>query len=162
MAWWFFLYLPLQASYKVIQQEMLLMGQKQQQIRVALADTTLLRNSIEQLKNSYRLYASKMSDHTMVQQTIAFLAQEAHHKQLALHNCRLGNIRNKDWCTVQEIPIEVTGSFENILLFFEGLKKNVPLIACKKYELQKNELECFTTKAVIAVRILDKNKIPFN
>lgn len=157
--WFYFCYAPLQNSIMQTHQSIIQMHQQSKTLNQTKRELQKLQNSIQDLKNNVYGHRVKQSSNGVLHEAVVFLTECAQQNKLIIHACRLCTPHDKNWCMLNQITCEFSGSLDHWIGFFEKIKRSNKLLKCKKIELTHQETNNFSGACVFQVLML-KNKTP--
>jgi Tfp pilus assembly protein PilO len=153
--WWWCMYVPMQHATHENQRAVITLENSAVSVKNIEHDIVVLKNSIAQLKNSYQSCIAKAADEKTVAQSLHFLMHSAQQIGLTITHCKSCGKRDKSWCSAYDINVELLGSFDQIVSFFNTLKEKYSFITCKNFEIAHKDKESFSLRALFSAMTID-------
>ncbi len=144
--WWYFVYQPLARSIVYGERNV---DQLLAQLVVAKnsrRELATLTKKISELKKSSTLQWQKKSVHEIRQESLAFLADSALEVGMQIQACRLMQDHTKN-----KITFTSQGTFDQIILFFEKIKKESQIFGCQMIQIARTTGEGNILHAVFEI-----------
>ena len=146
--WWYVLYAPQCRSHERLNNSVEQMHQQVITLKRSEREMANLDKNVVQLKSSVQNYSHKQSRKQFMQNALTLVADSAHQIGMTVNACRLCTERDASWCTMNEIAAEYKGTLDQIISFFDQLKKTKRIMQCSKCEMTRIDKELFSVQAV--------------
>ena len=146
--WWYCMHNPLSTRIENLQKNIsTLQGQQTRYVSVK-QELAGLTKSLSELKLSLQNYKYKQPYTDVLQQTLALIVDTALNAGIMINSCKLCAGQNNSWCNVNDILFDGKGTFDQIIVFFESLKKSKKLVDCTKCEIARCDANIFGMQVV--------------
>ena len=153
-AGFFFVYFPLQQALEHSQSKVVQMRTQLKTMNSSRHSSKKLQESVTEMQSSIKGYVQNRAMNLIMNDAVLFLTDCAAGQKLTIGACRMCTQRDKQWCKLNQITGQFTGTIDQIIAFFQKIQKSNRLIKCKKFELAKQTDVNFSLTAVFQVLIV--------
>jgi hypothetical protein len=147
--WWHFLYAPLYSSINTLQFTINNMHCQLHELRKTEKALNGISQSID-TQNTYKKSVTKMRN-LDAQQSLSLIADSALNAGITMESCKLCSQHEEDLFFINDISGNFKGSFDQIISFFDTLKKSKQIIDVTQCTLIANGTNTFCFHALFKV-----------
>lgn len=151
VAWFLLLYQPSRVEFDQTQLAIDQLFTQKQLLKKSEQELVTLSRTIAHLQEDVGVYMGQTSYAQSLQITLASIADIAMQVGLQINACRLCGAQDQGWCTAHQITTECKGTIDQIIAFFDQLKKRKQLIECSRCEIARGQEQTFLLRAVLNV-----------
>jgi Tfp pilus assembly protein PilO len=153
-AGFFFVYLPLHHSLEYSHNKVAQMRTQLKTMNSSKHSAKKLQESVTEMQSSIKGYVQNRAMNLIMNDAVVFITECAAGQKLTIGSCRLCTQRDKQWCKLNQITGQFTGTMDQLIAFFQKIQRSNKLIKCKKFELTKQADANFSLTAVFQVLVV--------
>jgi hypothetical protein len=146
--WWYFLYSPAYDATNKLQFTINDMRSQFDELR----KTEKILSGISQSIDAQNMNKSAMKIRNFdAQQSLSLIADSAINAGISMQSCKLSAQREESWCCIHDINGDFKGSLDQIISFFDTLKKSKQIIDATQCNLVASGVNTFYLHAIFKV-----------
>ncbi len=149
--WWYFWYQPSKRVTNQLQEEVHALYSQMDELKKIEKNFAGISQAIDACKVDVQKKSVMKYRNQQRQQSLSLVVDCATDSGINVGACRLLDQRDESWCSINTLSGEFKGSLDQVIAFFDALKKTKQIIEISGYELMHTAGESFTLHANFAV-----------
>jgi hypothetical protein len=147
--WWYFLYQPAVHVQMQLQQSV-------DQLHMQINELRKIEKTFNGISQSIDTQTMKKNSITKMrkldaQQSLSLIADSAINSGISLESCKLCGEHENSWCCITDISGNFKGSFDQIISFFDALKKSKQIVDVTQCTLTAHDANTFSLHGLFHV-----------
>lgn len=145
--WWYYLYCPSVDRNQRLKENIAQLHTQIDTLSKSEQELSTLSQSISELKKNIENFSTKETPQQFLHTNLSCITQAATTSGMRIASCKVSSHKDKSWCSMNEIIGEFNGTYDQVICFFEHIKKSKRLIDVSRCDVARIDENSFLVRA---------------